>query len=153
MPNGLETFWRLLEMNFPFGGHRRCLQDQLGQDLVRGLLKAGLLSYRWLANSYPCDQPGGDGCPRQVVRQPDGTYRAVCGNRPSECDTIDLKAEDLEFLSTVPQDFLRGIARLLAIQPSRASETPVYHSFRVGSFIPARLCPFTLRDRLRLQYG
>jgi len=52
-----------------------------------------------LAKEIACHSPGGDGCPRKVVKLADSRVRAVCGNRPAECDAIDLKREDVACLA------------------------------------------------------
>jgi len=36
----------------------------------------------------PCPNSGGEGCPRQVRKMPDGTVIAVCGRCPQKCEEI-----------------------------------------------------------------
>ena len=45
-----------------------------------------------------CPSPGGNGCPRQVVRHEDDRVVALCGDRPKRCDPLDLTLEDLVVL-------------------------------------------------------
>ncbi len=42
-----------------------------------------------------CPSPGGDGCPRWVVRHRDGRIVAVCGDPEGQCNTIDLTLDDI----------------------------------------------------------
>jgi hypothetical protein len=48
-----------------------------------------------LAREIACPSPGGDGCPRKIVKHADGRFRAVCGNRPVECDPVDLTRDEV----------------------------------------------------------
>jgi hypothetical protein len=43
--------------------------------------------------------PGGDGCPRKVVKHADGRFRAVCGNKPADCDSVDLTRDEITCLT------------------------------------------------------
>lgn len=51
------------------------------------------------AKEIACPSPGGDGCPRKIVKHVDGRFRAVCGNRPAECDPIDVTREEIACLA------------------------------------------------------
>lgn len=51
------------------------------------------------AKEIACPSPGGDGCPRKVVEHAEGRFRAVCGNRPAECDSIDVTREEIACLA------------------------------------------------------
>jgi hypothetical protein len=39
------------------------------------------------------------GCPRRVVRLEDGRFRAVCGQKPAECDSLNLSRPDIALFS------------------------------------------------------
>jgi hypothetical protein len=47
------------------------------------------------SETYLCEQPGGNGCPRRVVTHPDGRIVAACGCDPQECETLDLRPPDI----------------------------------------------------------
>lgn len=42
-----------------------------------------------------CPSPAGDGCPRRVFPEDDGTYVAVCGEHPRRCPPIVLDFEEI----------------------------------------------------------
>ena len=48
-----------------------------------------------LATSYPCPHPGGDGCPRGVVRHSEQDIVAVCRTVPKRCDDLTLAKADI----------------------------------------------------------
>ncbi|PID38741.1 MAG: hypothetical protein CSB49_04045 [Proteobacteria bacterium] len=136
MSSPLEPFLALIETNFPLGGPRRHLIDLLGRDLVGELETAKLLTYQRMADTYPCPHPGGDGCPRQVFEMPDGTYHAVCGNDPRECDDLVLKQEDVEHLSVEPKALCDSVARALQVRSRFEELDGLRGVFHVGTFIP-----------------
>jgi hypothetical protein len=136
MNSGLARFWDLLETNFPLGGPRRHLIDLLGRELVSELEATKLLPYRRMSETYPCPRPGGDGCPRQVFEMSDGTYHAVCGNDPRECDDLVLRQEDVEHLGVEPKALCDSVARALQVRPRFEEMEGLRDVFRVGTFIP-----------------
>ena len=136
MSSGLARFWELLETNFPLGGPRRHLIDLLGGKLVGELEAAELLTYQRISDTYPCPRPGGDGCPRQVFEMPDGTYHAVCGNDPRECDDLVLQQEDVEHLGVEPKTLCDSVARALQVRPRFEELDGLRGVFHVGTFIP-----------------
>jgi hypothetical protein len=48
-----------------------------------------------LATAMDCPSPGGDGCPRAVVKLPAGRFRAVCRSSAGQCDALDLTVLDI----------------------------------------------------------
>jgi hypothetical protein len=136
MSSGLARFWELLETNFPLGGPRRHLIDLLGRELVSELEATKLLPYRRMSETYPCPRPGGDGCPRQVFEMSDGTYHAVCGNDPRECDDLVLRQEDVEHLGVEPKALCDSVARALQVRPRFEEMEGLRDVLRVGTFIP-----------------
>ncbi len=73
------------------------------------------------ASRYPCPHPSGQGCPRHVFGEADGTRRAVCGSTPKECDSVTLNRDDVRILVFDNQRFARSIGRLLRIQAPAGS--------------------------------
>jgi hypothetical protein len=136
MSSRLEAFFELLETNFPLGGPRRYLFNLLGREVVDALELAKLLAYQRMSDTYPCPHPGGDGCPRQVIEMIDGTYHAVCGNDPRECEDLVLKQKDVEHLSVDPRTLCEGVARALKVKVDFEDLNGLKGVFKVGTFIP-----------------
>lgn len=131
----LEILWQQLETNFPLGGTRRHLQDNLGIDVVAALERAGILKQRRLAETYPCPGPRNEECPRQVI-EIDGEYLAVCGNNSADCADIILTPADIALLAVDPISLCRGIAKALQIYAKAEPIGMIVDAFRVGTFIP-----------------
>lgn len=136
MSSGLARFWELLETNFPLGGPRRHLLDLLGREVVGALESGKLLTYHRMSDTYPCPHPGGDGCPRQVIEMDDGTYHAVCGNDPRECDDLVLEQKDVEHLGVEPKALCDSVASALQVRQRFEDLDGLRGVFRVGTFIP-----------------
>lgn len=136
MSNPLEPFWALLETNFPLGGPRRYLLNLLGRDVVVALEAAKLLAYQRMSETYPCPHPGGDGCPRQVIEMDDGTYHAVCGNEPRECEDLVLSQKDTEHLGLDATKLCEGLAGALRVKAGFEDAEGLIGVFRVGTFVP-----------------
>ena len=136
MDSGLQPFWALLETNFPLGGPRRYLIDLIGSEVFGGLEASKLLSYQRMSDTYPCPHPGGESCPRQVIEMNDGTYHAVCGNEPRECEDLVLQRKDVEHLGVDPKTLCDAVARALKVKPSFEGLDGIVGVFKVGTFIP-----------------
>ena len=97
MPQLLPRFWKALR-DVP-GATTDTLdwRTRLGDEFqsARHYLK----STGELATAVDCPSPGGEGCPRRVMRIRAGGYRAVCALAPAECDSISLSAADLVVLT------------------------------------------------------
>jgi hypothetical protein len=84
-----------------------------------------------------CPSPGGDGCPRRVVRHDDGRVVAVCGDRPKRCDPLDLKFEDVVVLAIDWAKLRATLARLLEVDTTTAAD--LRHGLhRLGEHLVAR---------------
>jgi hypothetical protein len=75
-----------------------------------------------LAAAIDCPSPGGEGCPRRIVRHADGRFRAVCGNRPAECDSLDLTRQDIGCLAFDRKKLGRVVGALLGATPGSGPE-------------------------------
>jgi hypothetical protein len=131
----LTSFFEALETNFPLSGVRATLSEKVGTDVTTGLERAGLLTFLRVSDTYPCPQPGGLGCPRQVAR-PDGEIIAVCGNDPPECDEVRLSPRDVELLGVVPERLLEALRSPLGIGGTVRRVEGLAHTYQAGSFIP-----------------
>lgn len=47
------------------------------------------------ADRIECPWPGGENCPRQVVRHEDGSFRAVCSDPAGLCDSLDITRDEI----------------------------------------------------------
>ena len=89
----IKRFWRSLPSIPGAATSRFEWQALLGEEwsATAPLLRAtGALVAR-----VRCPSPGGDGCPRRVVRHRDGRIVAVCGDPEGQCDTINLTLDDI----------------------------------------------------------
>ncbi len=67
------------------------------------------------AKEIACPSPGGDGCPRKIVKHSDGRFRAVCGNRPAECDPLDVTAENVTCLAVDRKKLAAAVGTILNV--------------------------------------
>lgn len=69
-----------------------------------------------LALSIECPKPGGDNCPRQIVKHGDNDLVAVCGNSPRECDPLPLSRQEIIIHELKIDLLLADLARVLDIR-------------------------------------
>lgn len=75
-----------------------------------------------LAQSIDCPSPGGEGCPREVIRLDGETCRAVCRSRSSSCDSIDLRQDDIAVLALDHRNLIADLAKAFGF--AAAEQTP-----------------------------
>lgn len=98
-----------------------------------------------LATTIACPSPGGEGCPRRVVRHDDGSNRAVCGDSPRACADLDLTRDDIAVLGVDRPKLIRAIAGALSLseRPSAPGSAPVIeigtHDVHAGRGFPVFL--------------
>jgi hypothetical protein len=136
MTSRLAVFWYELETSFPLGGARRRLRALVGDDLVGELERAGILAHRRVATSYPCDRWAGDGCPRVVRQSAEGRTLALCGNPTRQCATVELSANDVDFLAMSPEGLAAAVAKALQIRSRFEPLSGIRDGFRIGYFVP-----------------
>lgn len=68
-----------------------------------------------VAGSIDCPSPGGDGCPRSVVKLPSGGLRAVCRSSAGRCDPVDLRRDDVAILALDRAVLAAGLGQALEI--------------------------------------
>jgi hypothetical protein len=66
------------------------------------------------AKEIACPSPGGDGCPRKIVKHSDGRFRAVCGNKPAECDAIEVTGEEIACLALDRKKLAAAVCTILS---------------------------------------
>jgi len=88
-----ERLWRALESTPVLSGVQATWKEIAGDDL--SMLTPFLRPASQLAATYPCPEPGEDGCPRGVVVHASDDIVAVCRRRPRSCESLRLKKEDV----------------------------------------------------------
>jgi hypothetical protein len=111
MKTPLLRFWKALDEIPEAATDRREWAQRLGDDWL--VAAAYLKSTGRLVREVACPSPGGEGCPRKVIRHPDGRLRAVCGARPGECDPLDLTLEDVTCLALDRAKLAVAVAAIL----------------------------------------
>jgi hypothetical protein len=75
-----------------------------------------------LVEQVRCPSPGGAGCPRRVVHHAGGQIVAVCGDRPKQCDPLDLDLEDLVVLEVDWGKLESALARIFDVDATTAAK-------------------------------
>ncbi len=133
----LTTFFEVLETNFPLSGVRVALSKKIGKERVDALEGVGLLTFLRASDTYPCPQPGGAACPRQVVHHSDSDrITAVCGNDPPECEELELSPRDIEVVGVAPQRLCEALRGPLLFGGKTEKVPSVNHAFRAGTYQP-----------------
>jgi hypothetical protein len=70
------------------------------------------------AKEIACPSPGGDGCPRKIVKHSDGRFRAVCGNKPAECEPIEVTGEEITCLTLDRKKLAAAVGAILSATPA-----------------------------------
>jgi len=135
--DGLRGFWELVETDFPPAGVRKRLAHRMGTVLATQLELNGLLVYVGQSESYPCEHPGGPGCPRRIIRHSDGRIVAVCGNDPPECEDVDLSPKDIEILGVSPERLCEALGTALRFCGKAAEVPGLHHVLLAGTFQPS----------------
>jgi hypothetical protein len=115
----LAQFWKALDEIPEATTDRREWSLRLGDDWQ--VAATYLTATGRLAKEVACPSPGGDGCPRKVVKHADGRFRAVCGNKPAECDPVDLTRDEITCLAL---DRSRLAATVRAMFKAEESDLP-----------------------------
>jgi len=139
-PRPLARFWKSLD-DIPGAVTNRWewslrLKDELPA------AECYLISTGRRAKEIACPSPGGDGCPRKIVKHGDGRFRAVCGNKPAECDPIDVTGEEIACLAVDRKKLAAAVCTLLSatsepgIQERGAAMLVGSHAVAAGVGIP-----------------
>ena len=136
----LSRFWRALE-DLPAGADTRyAWRQRLGDELTAA---EGLLRRTGrVATVLSCPSPGGDRCPRRVVRHADGSLVAVCGNRPRECAQIDISLDDLAIYELDTRALASQIGRSLDLRPAFRPAEGLHQVWQIGFADIAAGCSF-----------
>lgn len=114
MTKPLRQFWQTLDELPGAATDRRDWMARLGGEFpgaVRYLRKTGRR-----ATAIDCPSPGGEGCPRAVIRNAAGAFRAVCRSATGRCDPVDLDPADLDILELDAARLHQDLATAFAVQ-------------------------------------
>jgi hypothetical protein len=92
----LPQFWKASDSLPGAATDRRDWAARLGAEFPSA--KSFLRATGRRATSIDCPSPGGNGCPREVIKAAGGALRAVCRSATGRCDPLDLQAEDTDIL-------------------------------------------------------
>lgn len=98
----LPLFWNALDAVPGAAIDRRDWTARLGAEFP--VAQRFLRATGRRVTAIDCPSPGGEGCPRAVIRTPGGVLRAVCRSATGRCDPLDLQPEDTDVLQV---DFVR----------------------------------------------
>jgi hypothetical protein len=70
-----------------------------------------------MAASLPCPNPGGAGCPRQVIIHGDGTASAICGDNPKACQSLEVTRDALRIHALNRRSFAEALVKAMELQP------------------------------------
>jgi hypothetical protein len=131
----LHRFWKALDEIPEATTDRREWALRLGDDWP--VAAVYLTPVGRLAKEIACSSPGGDGCPRKIVKHANARFRAVCGNQPAQCDSIDLTVEEITCLALDRPKLAAAVAAILSAEPEpdplRTCAAMVIGSHRVAA--------------------
>jgi hypothetical protein len=118
----LPRFWKALAELPGAETDAREWRGRLGDEfpLVARFLRASGA----LVRSVDCPSPGGDHCPRRVIANGDGTYRAVCQSPEVGCETLTLSKADIAVLALDRRRLLEDLAQLFEVQAIEIGTEP-----------------------------
>lgn len=123
----LTQFWTLLDQLPGASSARHDWKDSLGGSF--GAAEPVLKATGMAAKAVTCPHHSGDDCPRRVIRNPDGGFRAVCDNSPAQCDALDLAHEDVVVLAPDKAELTKRIGTALSLSAARKTDakSPIWH--------------------------
>ncbi len=126
----LNLFWSTLEELIGCEDSRHGWSAKLegGFDQVSFLLR----SSGSLASTVRCPSAGGESCPRQVRPDGNGSFIAVCGNRPAECSDLKLSLDDVRIFALDFERLAGDLASALSLRADYAPAASIRQTWRVG---------------------
>ena len=138
-----SRFWRTIDVLPGAASDRRDWRRRLRDEWahVERLLKPTGRA----ATQVDCPSPGGENCPRTVVRHPDGSIRAVCGEPGKFCRDLELLPDDIAILEFDRQMLALEIADALSlVDRGRASRGFSVHRLGIHDVYAGRGFPVFL---------
>lgn len=120
MTKSLARFWKAIDEIPGAITDRREWSASLGEEWPE--IAAYLKPVGRLAKQITCPSPGGDGCPRKIAKHGDGRYRAVCGNKPAECDSIDVTRDEITCLALDRKKLAAAVGTMLNATPESGDQ-------------------------------
>ena len=114
----MDRFLHALQGGQLPAGIRSVLDLRFGEEMVAGLIDAGLLTRGARATRYPCPR-GGSSCPREVVENPgDDAFPFVAIPPGAEvcCPSVRLTAEELVTWQTSRRALVTKLSELYAVR-------------------------------------
>lgn len=133
----LKKFWSALEETPILQGVTVSWREAVGEDM--DVLAQFLRPLPELAMTYPCPEPGGDGCPRGVVVHGPDDIVAVCRRDPPSCETLHLRRADLVVYELDLRKLADCIRQTLGFAGSRlpAPVDGLPRTLHIGDYRPA----------------
>jgi hypothetical protein len=130
----IKSFWRALRSIPGAATSRFEWQALLAEEwsTVAPLLR----STGTVVTRVSCPSPGGDGCPRRVVRHRDGRIVAVCGDPERQCETLDLTLDDIVMHELDVEKLADALRRLLGLEREPQPLSFAAPAWQVGWYEP-----------------
>ena len=155
-----STFWTTIER---VPGHTTDTRDWQS-----GLVNCWDAAQRYLAklskfaDRIDCPWPGGENCPRRVIRHEDGSFRAVCGDPAVVCESLDINRDEIQIRELDRRKLFADVATALdlAVTALPARQASLLHigdhqvaagkSFPVFAALSSPRAPLGKADLLEL---
>jgi hypothetical protein len=149
-------FWTTIEAVPGLATDRLDWRSKLGASWRKA--KPYLVETPRLVSAVGCPSPGGEHCPRRVVRHADGSIRAVCGDPERLCRPLDLAERDIRIFEVDRPKLLGDLAAALSLtrKAHGAEDGPIVHlgdhdvsagrGFPVFVSLSSPRCPLTVVD-------
>lgn len=140
----ISKFWKALDELTDGGSSHWGWQQRLGEEWKA--VAPFLPATGKMAASLPCPNPGGEGCPRQVVLNRDGTASAVCGDSPKACQSLEVTRDALSIHALDRRSFAEALVKAMELQPPSRNPTPSFiqrlgtRERAAGLGVPVFLC-------------
>lgn len=108
-------FWKALDELTDGGSSHWGWQQRLGDEWKA--VAPFLPATGKMAASLPCPNPGGEGCPRQVIIHGDGTASAICGDNPKACQSLEVTRDALRIHALDRRSFAEALVKAMELQP------------------------------------
>ena len=83
------------------------------------------------AQAVTCPQLSGDECPRRVTKTAAGTFRALCENKPQQCDPLDLAQDEVNVLAPDNAVLTTRIGKALSLSGAKPPD-PKVSAWHIG---------------------
>ena len=120
----ISKFWKALDELTDGGSSHWVWQRRLGDEWKA--VAPFLPATGKMAASLPCPNPGGEGCPRQVVLNGDGTASAICGDSPKACQSLEVTRDALSIHALDRRSFAEALVKAMELQPPIRNLAPSF---------------------------